>query len=96
MRVIFEDLRRRIMGFRLDKRTQNDVVLGVGYAACCDALCLPGSDHARASALLAPIAAARQAFQRAVALDPDLVVPYYNLANAYGNAGLFDMASSLW
>src|SRR5258708_26641251 len=38
MRVIFEGLRRRIMGFSLDKRTQNDVVFGVGNAACCDAL----------------------------------------------------------
>jgi hypothetical protein len=36
--VIFESLRRGLVGFRLDKRTQHNVVFGVGNAVRRDAL----------------------------------------------------------
>lgn len=39
---------------------------------------------------------AQQAFQRAAALNPDRVVPYYNLAQAYQNAGLNTMAVEMY
>jgi tetratricopeptide (TPR) repeat protein len=40
------------------------------------------------------LTAAQQDFQRAVALTPDLVVPYQNVANNYQQIGLYDEALS--
>jgi tetratricopeptide (TPR) repeat protein len=40
------------------------------------------------------LAAALQDFRRAVALTPDLVVPYQNVANSYQQIGLYDQAIS--
>jgi tetratricopeptide (TPR) repeat protein len=40
------------------------------------------------------LAAAQRHFQRAIALSPDLVVPYYNLGDGYEQIGLYDDAAS--